>query len=612
MALILASLFAATLLGALPPVARRWGDRGLHLFIAASAGIFLGTVFLHLLPELAAISGHDHHGGGEHGAGGDPLPWFAALAGFLGLFLLEKVWLRGKEERGREDPHAVVWVSTYIGLAAHAFTAGLGLSAVALEGLVLVPILWHKVTESFSLTSVLRLAGVGAGKTWALLGSFALATPLGYIFGEGLFARGGEASAVLMGLACGTFLYVAACDLLPEVFHHLERRTPRILALLMGILSTALVPHAADGGVDAGWLGAIASSSWEVYLAMAPYLLFGFLIAGFLGQWLSPAWLSRWLARDDLRSIGLASLVGAPLPLCSCSVVPVAASLRRAGASKGATSAFLVATPETGVDSVTVTYGLLDPLMTVARPLASVLSAVLTGLGVAWLVRSGADDDVDAGLERSEAESEAESCCEDACDSDVAPRSGGLLGRVLRYAFVDLVDDLGGALLLGVLLSGVIGALVPESALTEGVLGGVSGVFLMLLVGIPVYVCAAASTPIAAALVLKGLSPGAALVFLLAGPATNLATLSVMTRYLGRRAVVVHLAVLATVTVTLGLGLDALYGVLGIEASARLGEEPAELQRWLGLGCAALLAVLLLASLSRRLKASGSDHEHSH
>ena len=269
-ALILVALVAATLLGALPPVARRWGDRGLHLFIAGSAGIFLGTVFLHLLPELSASSGHGHDHGHDHGGSSESLPWFAALTGFLALFLLEKVWLRGNEERGREDPHAVVWVSTYIGLSAHAFTAGLGLCAVGLEGLILVPILWHKVTEAFSLTSVLRLAGVGTGKTWALLGSFSLATPLGYLLGETLVAWGGQTPAVLTGLACGTFLYVAACDLLPEVFHHLERRLPRIVALLVGIASTALVPHSHEAG---GAAAAHASGEpaglerWVLYLS---------------------------------------------------------------------------------------------------------------------------------------------------------------------------------------------------------------------------------------------------------------------------------------------------------------------------------------------------------
>lgn len=607
---ILVALVAATLLGALPPIARRWGDRGLHLLIAASAGIFLGTVFLHLLPELAAAAEHDEHGHSE------PLPWLAALTGFLGLFLLEKVWLRGNEGRERVDPHAVVWVSTYIGLSVHAFTAGLGLSALDLKALVLVPILWHKLTESFSLTSVLRLAGASRAKCLALIGSFALASPLGFLFGERILASGHGASELLMGLACGTFLYVAACDLLPEVFHHLERRTPRIVALLVGIASTALVPHEAGSAEEPTFLLSWLSSSWEVLNAMAPYLLLGFLIAGLVAQWLSAEWLSRWLSRDDLRSVATASVVGAPLPLCSCSVLPVAASLRKAGASKGAVSAFLVSTPETGVDSVVVTWGLLDPLMTLVRPLASVLSGLLTGLGVNLLVRSGKDDEPQAGLDPSAA---ATSCCGDddapqAHTHEGASPAGGRLRRALRYAAVELFDDLAGALLLGVLLSGLIAAVVPDEALASGALAGSGGLFLMLLVGIPVYVCAAASTPIAATLILKGLSPGAALVFLLAGPATNLATLAVMTRYMGKRVVAVHVGVLAIVTLGLGFALNAVYSGLDLAPSARLGEEHSHAAHWTGLVSAVVLLLLIAATYWRRLRATQDEacceHEH--
>lgn len=625
---IIAALFAATLLGGLPPIMRRWDQRGLHLFIAAAAGIFLGTVFLHLLPELAEASSHSHDG---HASS---LPWAVALAGFLGLFLLEKVWLRGNEERERVDPHAVVWVSTYISLFVHAFTAGLGLSALELKWLVLVPILWHKITESFSLTSVLQLAGMGRGKSLALIASFSLATPLGILLGERVLAQGDDHSDVLMGLACGTFLYVAACDLLPEVFHQLERRKPRLIALLAGIASTMLIPdghghgHGHEEAESSSFLSSWLLGSWEVFVAMAPYLLFGFLIAGLLSQWLKPQWLSRWLSKDDARSVGIASVVGAPLPLCSCSVIPVAASLRRSGASKGATSAFLVATPETGVDSVTVTYGLLDPIMAIARPIASVLSALVTGLGVNWLVKSGRDDAPHAGL----GEAEPESCCSSQEDeqegaesraeqplAEAASTSGGssFLSRAMRYAFVDIFDDLAGALLLGVFLSGLISALVPESALSQGVLGGSSGLFVMLLIGIPIYVCAAASTPIAATLILKGLSPGAALVFLLAGPATNLAMLSVMTRYLGKRVVALHIAVLALVTLALGFALDQVYAFFEVTATAKLGPEHAEEGVTVGLISAGLLLVAIAATYARKLRSvsgesGGGDHGHSH
>ncbi len=614
------AFIAATLIGALPPVIRRWSEKGLHLFIAVSAGVLLGTVFLELLPELGSAAaveeGHEGHGHEPHPS---TAPWLAALVGFLGLFLLEKVWLRGNEEREKVDPHTVIWLSTYIGISFHAFVAGLGFAALEMRALILVPLLWHKLTESFSLTAVMSLAGVRRGSSWGLIGLFSLVTPAGFLLGREVLSAEFGGAQVLTGLACGTFLYVAACDLLPEVFHHLGgRRTPRIVALVAGIVAVAIVPH--GGHVEDSFLVVTLLSSWHVFTAMAPYLLFGFAVAGLLSQWLKPRWLSRFLSGENVRSVGTASVIGAPLPLCSCSVLPVAASLRRAGASKGATSAFLVSTPETGVDSVSVTWGLLDPLLTVARPLASILSALLTGLGVSWFARSGGDDEPDAGLESAKTSAECCSSSDEAksCgpgpDEGIAEEAGvtgGFLRRALHYAFVEMFDDLAGALVLGVILSGAVAAILPEELFTESVLSGGGGILLMLVIGIPVYVCAAASTPIAAVLILKGLSPGAALVFLLAGPATNLATLSVMMRYLGKRAVVVHLVILAAVTLALGFAVDGIYDALEITPSARAGEEHGEVGAWVGQLYAALLGLLILATgyraLVRRLTRSGGS-----
>lgn len=621
--LIALSFFLATLAGALPPVLRRWGDKSLHVFIALSAGLFLGTVFLHILPELGALhgggqAGHGHgaHEGHDHGAepaGFGPLaPWAAALVGFLGLFLLEKVWLRGYQEREARDPHHLVWISTYIALSLHALAGGLGLAAIEAKWIVLVPILWHKLTEAFSLTTVLKLAGVRAGSTWLLVVLFALATPAGYLVGDNLFQQGGAAQAILIGLAGGTFIYVAACDLLPEVFHNVGQPAPRVFALVIGVLAAGLFPHHATSDLESGIFLHLLLSCLDVFVTMSPYLLFGFVVAGLLSVWLDPEKLSRWVARDDLKSVGVASVVGAPLPLCSCSVVPVAASLRKAGAGKGATSAFLVATPETGVDSISVTYGLLDPLMAVVRPVASVLSAILVGLGVNVFVRSGADPEPDAGRD---VEAPEDCCADEPAVPQEAP-APGKLRRALRYAFVDMMDDLASALVLGVFLSGVIAVLIPDSAFESELLQGPGGIFLMLLIGVPVYVCAAASTPIAATLILKGLSPGAALVFLLAGPATNIATLSVMTRYLGKRVVLLHVAALALVTLALGFAVDALYSALDMAATARLAPHHEGASGVVTLGAAVVFGLLLLASLWRRFaqadegEACAETHAH--
>jgi hypothetical protein len=619
--LIALAFFLATLAGALPPVLRRWGDRSLHLFIALSAGLFLGTVFLHILPELGELNagaGHADPAAPGGPAGGLLLaPWATALAGFLGLFLLEKVWLRGYQERDQQDPHRLVWVSTYIALSLHALAGGLGLAAIDAKWVVILPVLWHKLTESFSLTTVLRLAGVRSTRAWILVLLFALATPLGFFAGVSVLSLSPLVEGILIGLAGGTFIYVAACDLLPEVFHNVDQAAPRVFALVVGVLAAGLFPHHATTDFGSGFFFEILQASWAVFVSMAPYLLFGFLIAGLLSQWLAPERLGRWIAGDDLRSVGIASLVGAPLPLCSCSVVPVAASLRRAGAGKGATSAFLVATPETGVDSISVTYGLLDPLMTLVRPLASVASAILVGLGVNAFVRSGRDDEPEAGREAPA----PVDCCAGAgrgaetpavAESPATSSGGGFLRRALRYAFVDMLDDLAGALLVGALLSGLIAVLVPDSVFDSPLLQGGGGLFLMLLIGVPIYVCAASSTPIAATLILKGLSPGAALVFLLAGPATNLATLSVMTRYLGKRVVLVHIVALSLVTLGFGFAVDALYGLLEVTPSAKITSEHAGASRYAMWAATGIFGLFLLAALWRRFTGAESDEDHTH
>jgi hypothetical protein len=295
-------------------------------------------------------------------------------------------------------------------------------------------------------------------------------------------------------------------------------------------------------------------------------------------------------------------------------VVPVALSLRKSGASKGATSAFTISTPETGIDSVAASWSLLGPVMTILRPIAAVLTAFASGAAVNWLVKSGLDREPaprDAGAAAEDCEhcapkpTESASCCAteatpalesavfkavsggvqfapsaspsfrsspagpsrrpDAVHAghghadhahDHAPTEQPAWRAILRFAFVDVLDDVAPSLLLGLLVAGVLGALLPLEALEASALQGASGLFVMLLVGIPLYVCASASTPIAAALLAKGLSPGAALVFLLVGPATNSATLVVLARNLGWRFVAVQLAALCATTLALGALVD--------------------------------------------------------
>ncbi len=617
------ALLVASALGAALPLFRRWSERGLHLFVALSAGIFLGTIFFHFLPHLAGVG----HGGGDahaEGAHTESLwPWGAALLGILLLFLLEKVWLPARTQGSASNPHALLWSATYLGLALHALTAGIALSAVLEipEGRAqfLLSVLVHKATECFSLATVMRLAGLRLGRSIGLLALFALIEPAGLLMGGVLSSALPAVGPILTGFACGTFLYVAVADLLPEVFHGAGSVRTKIAAVLIGAAIPTLTLERFDVALD--FAGRAVLEAWDVFLEMAPFLLLGFAVAGVVRLLLKPERVVPKLGGDNLRSVGWAALIGAPLPLCSCSVVPVALSLRKAGASKGATAAFAVATPETGIDSIGVTWALLDPFMTIARPIGALISAVTAGTAVNWLVRSGRDR---SPRERAAVPVEtAAACCAHevqpapvatcaetatqdhaghahAADPAAASRAQhGFLRRALRFGFVDMLDDLAPSILVGVLLSGAIVAALPMGALEGTAVNGWLGYLLMLVIGIPTYVCASASTPIAAALILRGLSPGAAFVFLLAGPATNMSSLVVLSRALGVRVVALQVVALSVVAVALGWAIDHVYPALGIVPRASLGADHEHLAAWISYGSAAILAALLLASLVR-------------
>jgi uncharacterized membrane protein YraQ (UPF0718 family)/copper chaperone CopZ len=302
-------------------------------------------------------------------------------------------------------------------------------------------------------------------------------------------------------------------------------------------------------------VNAIVVASWAMLVQMAPYLLLGFAMAGLLSVLISPRWVERHLGDRGLIQVFKASLFGVPLPLCSCGVIPVGAGLRQHGAGKGATTAFLLSTPQTGVDSIAVTYALLGPFLAVVRPVA----ALLTGFFGGGLVYAFDRD----GDERSGEAMSSASCStgSDCCDDD-RRSAGDTVGRRslldgLHYGLVTLPRDIGRALMVGVLLSGVISAVVEPHTLEAYLGGGLWPMLAAMAVGVPLYVCATASTPIALSLIHAGLSPGAALVFLITGPATNAATITTLWRVLGKRSVLIFLATVAVGAIATGLVVDA-------------------------------------------------------
>lgn len=331
---------------------------------------------------------------------------------------------------------------------------------------------------------------------------------------------------------------------------------------------------------------------WEVYLITSPYVVLGLAAAGLLHVLIPAERIARWLGGSGLGSTARAACLGIPLPLCSCAVVPVTIELSRKGASREASLAFLVSTPETGVDSILVTYGLMGPVMAVVRPLAALLTSLVAG-ATSMLWREGTERSGTAAGDESELEPPNPGSAPTPAAASQRLRAGS------RYAFVEMVDEIGFWLVTGLILTGVIAALVPEALVQRTIGEGLRSMVLLLLLGVPMYMCASASTPVAAALLLKGVSPGAALVFLLAGPATNAASLVVIARFFGRRFVAIYLSSVVASSLLAGWAFDALLGRVDLAVDATISTAASEQAGAPTYAAAALLGLLLLASLAR-------------
>jgi uncharacterized membrane protein YraQ (UPF0718 family) len=340
----------------------------------------------------------------------------------------------------------------------------------------------------------------------------------------------------------------------------------------------------------------VAISSWALLNQACLYILFGLLVGGLLKVFLSPAYVANHLGSGRYRSVFKAALLGIPIPLCSCGVLPAAASLKKQGANNGATTAFLISTPESGVDSISITWALMDPLMTIARPIAAFISAFTAGVAENFFNPPPPHSTIHADLSCP-----IDQCCDGVdCPPETHKHHHSLVNKIqygFRYAGGELWSDLAGWFFVGILLAGVITVQVPEDLIARYFGGGLSSLLLMLAVGIPLYICATASTPIAAALILKGVSPGTALVFLLVGPATNVTSLSVLVGLLGKRASILYLTSIAVVSVLCGLLLDAVYLSLGISAVAVVGQAAEIIPPWLTLTATILLLILSINPL---------------
>jgi len=279
-------------------------------------------------------------------------------------------------------------------------------------------------------------------------------------------------------------------------------------------------------------------------------------------------------------------------------VVPAVAGLKKQGANNGACLAFLISTPESGIDSIALTYSLLDPFFTIIRPLTAFFTALVAGVAEN-LTAKRYRETLNVPPDRT---CPVDHCCDGTdCDPKEHARHHTTTEKVIagmRFAMDDLMQDLAGWFLLGILLAGTIAVLVPESFVTAHFGMGLVAYLAMLAVSLPMYVCATLSTPIAAALVAKGMAPGAAMVLLMAGPATNMATITMVGGLLGRRTLAIYLLSIVGCTLLAAYGTDMLYGTLGISAKASAGAAATELlPPWVEWTAAAVLAVLIVRVL---------------
>ncbi len=325
------------------------------------------------------------------------------------------------------------------------------------------------------------------------------------------------------------------------------------------------------------WLVDIPVGFWVVLSEMAPYLLFGFLMAGVLSVLVSPRLIERHLGGRGIWPVIKAAAFGVPLPLCSCGVIPVSASLRRHGAGKGATTAFLIATPQDGVDSIMVTYGLLGGVYAIFRPIV----AVATGIAGGVIVNVADRDDVPQEVS-------------DVVGHDHSTENGqGRIRRIFTYGFGTLPQDIGKALLVGLVLAALISAAVPNDYFASVVPPGIWQILVLMLAGIPVYVCATASVPLVYALIVAGVSPGAAFAFLMTGPATNAATIATVWKVMGKRTTIIYLGVMLAGALAGGLLLDQLVTGEQIVGASRMGWMLPPVVKYIS--AAVLLGVLFVA-----------------
>lgn len=344
---------------------------------------------------------------------------------------------------------------------------------------------------------------------------------------------------------------------------------------------------------------------------MAPYLLLGFLFAGILKVFVPQRFIDGYLGNPNTKSVVYASLLGVPLPLCSCGVIPTGVSIHKNGASKGATVSFLISTPQTGIDSILATFALLGLPFAILRPVVALVTGIFGGVLTNRFGESNSRmnnkivNDTSCLTDSCGCESdcgcETDTHC--GCESEATGKKYSKLYMMLKYAFVDFLQDISKWLIIGLLLAAALSALVPDNFFEQFVGNQWLEMLVVLVIALPLYVCATGSIPIAAVLMMKGLSPGAALVFLMAGPATNLATITVLRNTLGKRSMWTYLISIIVGAIVFGAVINSLLPTEWFSLHEHVhAHDHSMLPEWLKWGSSIALVLLMLNGYYQRKK----------
>ncbi len=335
---------------------------------------------------------------------------------------------------------------------------------------------------------------------------------------------------------------------------------------------------------------------WIVFNEMAPYLLLGIFFVAILDLFVSKKLILKQISRNNISSIIKTALFGVPLPLCSCGVIPTSVYLEKNGASKPSVVSFLISTPQTGIDSIIATYGLLGPIFAFFRPVAAFVMGIIGGIVTLFVQKNeGRKTPIFPNFNPIEIDSNGKG-------KKILPR----VTKSFRYAFFDFIDDISTQFVIGLIIAGAISYFVPEDFFSSVFRGNeILAIFSVVIFSIPMYVCATASIPIALTLMMKGFSPAVAYVFLVTGPVTNAASLSILSKVLGKKLLAVYVVVVVTLSIIFGQILNWIFWTLEIDPHSQMNHlsmhsHGAE-STFFGTIPTYILLILILVSLIRKL-----------